>query len=252
MTVFSKSLILDRLGRQIDDHLSLVVTPFDESALDADSLDLRLGHYFLLPRLPAEAAVDTQSNRPRSDLSVHIPLGKTLVLPAHQTVLGVTLEFIKLPYDVSGQILTKSSIARAFLVIETAPWIHPNYRGCLTLEIANVSNSAVILHPEMFIGQLVLLSVDQPNEIDGLSGAYVGPLPRSASKSDAPQALTPRAAVALRLREIYPSCSDFVIPAPFREARSQSFLLNRLLRSMRRQEYDPPIFSIRRRRGSRR
>ena len=185
MSVLSKSLILDRLGRQIEDPLSFVVTPFDQSPqdkdsldrrLDADSLDLRLGHHFLFPRLPAKESVDTRSAEPRSDLSVHIPSGRPLVLPARQTVLGVTLEFIKLPYDVSGQILTKSSIARSFLVIETAPWIHPNYRGCLTLEIANVSNSTLILHPGMPIGQLILISVDQPERIGKLSGTYVGPI----------------------------------------------------------------------------
>jgi hypothetical protein len=38
-------------------------------------------------------------------------------------VLGATLEYIKLPVDVSGQILTKSSIARMFMVIESAPWM---------------------------------------------------------------------------------------------------------------------------------
>jgi dCTP deaminase len=185
MSVLSKSLILDRLKRQIDDPQSFVVTPFKKSALDADSLDLRLGHHFLFPRLPAQDAVDTQGDKPRSDLSVHIPSGEPLVLPAHQTVLGVTLEFIKLPYDVSGQILTKSSIARSFLVIETAPWIHPNYRGCLTLEIANVSNSTLILHPGMPIGQLILLSVDKPDKIEGLSGTYVGPIRPEAPPSKA-------------------------------------------------------------------
>jgi dCTP deaminase len=185
MSVLSKSLIRDRLKRQINDPRSLVVTPFpiDEKALDADSLDLRLGHHFLFPRLPAQDAVDTQGSKPRSDLSVHIPFGKPLVLPAHQTVLGVTLEFIKLPFDLSGQILTKSSIARSFLVIETAPWIHPNYRGCLTLEIANVSNSTLILHPGMPIGQLILLSVDKPVKMGLLSGTYVGPIRPEAPTS---------------------------------------------------------------------
>jgi dCTP deaminase len=176
MSVLSQSVIRDRIGLQVDDRRSLVVTPFNESALDADSLDLRLGHHFLFPRLHAQVAVDTENGAPRSELSVHIPAGGNLVLPAHQTVLGVTLEFIKLPFDVSGQILTKSSVARSFLVIETAPWIHPNYRGCLTLEIANVSNSTLILHPRMRIGQLILLSIDQPKEIEDLSGTYVGPI----------------------------------------------------------------------------
>ena len=176
MSVLSQSVIRDRLGLQVDDPLSLVVTPFDELALDADSLDLRLGHHFLFPRLHAQVAVDTKDGTPRSELSVHIPSGGPLVLPAHQTVLGATLESIKLPYDVSGQILTKSSVARSFLVIETAPWIHPNYRGCLTLEIANVSNSTLILRPGMPIGLLILLSIDKPVAFEGLSGTYVGPI----------------------------------------------------------------------------
>ena len=98
------------------------------------------------------------------------------MLPAHQTVLGATLEYIKMPYDVSGQILTKSSVARMFMVIETAPWIHPLYRGCLTLEIANVSNTAIVLYPGMTIGQLVLLNTTMAEQPAKLLGTYVGPV----------------------------------------------------------------------------
>jgi dCTP deaminase len=177
MSVISRSLIRERIGLQIADPKSLVVTPFDCSALDADSLDLRLGSYFLFPRMPAEEAIDIRTRSfSRRDFSVHVPKGGKVVLPAHQTVLGVTIEFIKLPFDVSGQILTKSSVARTFMVIETAPWIHPNYRGCLTLEIANVSNTALILSPGMPIGQLILLSIERPEETAELSGTYVGPI----------------------------------------------------------------------------
>lgn len=177
MGILSRTLILDRLGKEIDDKQSFVVTPFDSGALDSDSLDLRLGNHFLFPPLPSKAWVDVYEKGSRHrDLSVHIPDDKSMVLPAHQTVLGVTKEFIKLPYDVSGQILTKSSVARTFMVIETAPWIHPNYRGCLTLEIANVSNSAIKLHPGMSIGQLILMSVDSPEHSEELAGSYIGPV----------------------------------------------------------------------------
>jgi dCTP deaminase len=86
------------------------------------------------------------------------------------------LEFIKLPCDVSGQVLTKSSVARTFTVVETAPWIHPNYRGCLTLEIANVSNTALILYPGRLICQLILLNVERPTVLGKMSGTYLGPV----------------------------------------------------------------------------
>jgi len=108
---------------------------------------------------------------------VHVPLGEYLVIPAHETVLGATLEFIKLPFDTSGEILTKSSVARTFIVVETAPWIHPEYRGCLTLEIANVSNTPVLLYPGRPIGQLVLLkTVRRRKKPTKLKGSYFGPV----------------------------------------------------------------------------
>ena len=169
--------MLERLGYDIANPESLVITPLDLDAFDSDSVDLRLGNHFLFPPLPSTSEVDVRDINPtHRDLRVHIPSEGKLVLPAHQTVLGVTQEFIKLPYDVSGQILTKSSVARTFMVIETAPWIHPNYRGCLTLEIANVSSTALVLHPGMQIGQLILITIDEPEEPKELSGSYIGPV----------------------------------------------------------------------------
>jgi dCTP deaminase len=180
-SVLSRETIDERRRRPIGDPKSLVITPLLLRAdpYDYDSIDLRLGSYFLIPQsLPAPFLDPTEENSSRlSHLKVHKPLGTYLVIPAHQTVLGATLEFIKLPHDVSGQILTKSSVARTFLLIETAPWVHPLYRGCLTLEIANVSNTPQVLYPGFHIGQLILIANDKPaDETQPLSGAYVGPI----------------------------------------------------------------------------
>src|SRR5713101_6827782 len=115
MAVLSRAAISDRLKLDIDDPQRLVITPLldVEDSFDLDSLDLRLGSYFLLPRVPAFPfyCPDQQSSF-SFHMRVHVPLGDFLVVPAHQTVLGATLEFIKLPCDVSAQILTKSSVAR--------------------------------------------------------------------------------------------------------------------------------------------
>jgi dCTP deaminase len=105
-----------------------------------------------------------------------MPLGRYSVVPARQTVLGATLEFLKMPCDASGEILTKSSVARTFVVVETAPWIHPEYRGCLTLEIANVSNTPVLLYPGRPIGQLVLLHVERKPNLEKKESTYFGPV----------------------------------------------------------------------------
>ena len=179
MAVLSKGQILDRLNRPITSSASLVITPLlqAKAVLDSDSVDLRLGTHFLLPRVPPQPFLYPGSTH--SELvhqRVHIPLGRYLVVPAHQTVLGATLEFIKLPHNVSGQILTKSSLARTFVVIETAPWIHPEYRGCLTLEIANVSNTPLLLYPGRLVAQMILFDVPGVESAPQQSGTYMGPV----------------------------------------------------------------------------
>jgi dCTP deaminase len=181
MSVLSKKTIEDRLQLPGWQPESLVITPIlgNKLPFDYDSIDLRLGTFFLIPQTPPAPFLDPTEpeSAKNSHLRVHKPLGSYLVIPAHQTVLGATLEFIKLPHDISGEILTKSSVARTFLVIETAPWIHPLYRGCLTLEIANVSNTPQVLYPGFPIGQLVLLKNDHEADATGpLSAAYVGPI----------------------------------------------------------------------------
>jgi dCTP deaminase len=163
--ILSSDEMKRRRSLEVGDPYSLVITPLldEETAYDVDSIDLRLGTHFLFPRVPPRAYFcPDQDSRDSFHMRVHVPLGDYLVVPPHHTVLGATLEFIKLPFDVSGQILTKSSVARTFILIETAPWIHPNYRGCLTLEIANVSNTAILLYPGRKIGQMVLMHVAIP------------------------------------------------------------------------------------------
>ena len=49
-------------------------------------------------------------------MRVHVPLGDYLVVPPHHTVLGATLEFIKLPFDVCGEILHKGSVGSPYLL----------------------------------------------------------------------------------------------------------------------------------------
>ena len=189
--MFARDEINARLDLAADDPRGLVITPlFDRNkAIDADSVDLRLGTHFLLPRSLPEAYFSPDRNVAASvHIKVHVPLGRYLVVPAHQTVLGCTLEFIKLPCDASGEVLTKSSIARTFVVVETAPWIHPEYRGCLTLEIANVSNTPVLLYPGRPIGQLILLHIEREHNPNAkIGGTYFGPIHPEAPPFDNPE-----------------------------------------------------------------
>jgi dCTP deaminase len=204
--VLSKDEIATRLRLPIENEESLIITPLlDLRSFDQDSVDLRLGAHFLMPQVPPEPYVDLASHdrETQSYLHLNAPLGGYFVLPAHQTVLGATLEFVKLPYDISGEILTKSSIARTFITIETAPWIHPSYRGCLTLEIANVSDTAILLYPGTPIGQLVLFHAGPTSPPKKLSGSYLGPIYPEAPTMKTPRALLEGKRQTKRMDDIF-------------------------------------------------
>lgn len=192
MSVVGRKVIEQRLRLPPYCDEALVITPLarDEhgqpSGIDRDSVDLRLGSRFLLPRAHHVGSLspgeDDSATFYRAVSPVHVPLGddesECVFVPAHGTVLGATLEYLKLPYDFSGQVLTRSSLARKFITIETAPWIHPLFRGCLTLEIANASSIPIKIRPGDSIAQLILFLIDQPSkpehgdEID----RYLGPV----------------------------------------------------------------------------
>ncbi len=177
MAIISKTEIERRLRLEIGNKENLTITPRPrKEAFDSDSVDLRLGCHFLLPQVPPAPGWASSQIGGRPHTRVHVPLGNYLVVPSHETVLGATLEFVKLPSDLSGQILTKSSVARNFMVIETAPWIHPLYRGCLTLEIANVSNTPLTIFPGLPIAQLVLIRNENTASEGMPEGAYMGPV----------------------------------------------------------------------------
>lgn len=187
--VLTEDKIRSRLEKDVCDLNSLVITPFPDE-IDKDSIDLRLGSYFFIPRNHRSPCFIPGLTDPHHLYrEQYIPIGSYLVLPAHHTVLGATLEYIKLPVDISGEILTKSSWARTFIAVETAPWIHPLYRGCLTLEIANASNTPVILYPGIKIAQLILLTtttISYPKK-DVIEGTYIGPVRPEPAKINPPE-----------------------------------------------------------------
>ncbi len=208
MSVLTGGEIKRRLTLDIEkDYLeSLVITP-PPTSYDHDSVDLRLGCFFRLPAISSTECIKPCRMDPQliidhySDL-IHRPYGRdsksdigsgtghesTLVLQPQHSVLAGTLEYIKMPGDVSGQILTKSSWARAFITIESAPWIHPFYRGCLTLEISNLGNVPIALPVGEPIAQLVLEKLENPPafEDDIIEGRYVGPVAPEAPRFRAP------------------------------------------------------------------
>lgn len=110
------------------------------------------------------------------DRRFFVPLGDPFVLHPGQFVLGATLEFLVMPNDLIGQVLSRSSWGRLGLLVATAVAVQPGFRGVLTLELVNAGAVPITLRPGLRVAQLQLWRSDEP-----VSDGYV-----SGGKYDAP------------------------------------------------------------------
>jgi len=182
MGVASSEIIKERLGKPLEKPGSLRIVPLldKDKQIGPAGVDVHLGCYFLASRQenldcfrivsadPAEVPTPPTAGAPRrlpsdparAQRRLHVPYGRAIILPPSSAILGITLEYIKLPYDMSAQVLTRSSYGRLFITIATATWVHPEFRGCLTLEIINSSRGPIELKPGMGLAQLVFWLID--------------------------------------------------------------------------------------------
>lgn len=137
------------------------------------SVDLRLGCRFRIAQVTSEDVVDTLNGDRRSVMSPlkYVVLGSSIVLHPHNLLLGETLEFVRLPSDVAGYVIGRSSWGREGLVVATAIGVHPAFAGPITLELRNLGEVPIRLYPGDLIAQLFL------HEVQG--AALPGPLTTS-------------------------------------------------------------------------
>ena len=152
--------ICDRIeaGRALDElGISVVSRPNLEELRQRGgaSLDLRLGRWFLTIRQSSAPILDIRAEHEvPGQRSYFVPFGGKLILHPGRFLLGITLEWIRLPTQIAADIVGKSSLGRRGLIIETAAGIQPGFSGCLALELANVGEIPIILRPGMLISQI--------------------------------------------------------------------------------------------------
>jgi dCTP deaminase len=182
MSVLSRKEIVRRMTEvRRGESEALTISPLlDPSQVDHDGVDLRLGTYFIafqdayMPTLDLHEGGELRPKVLRYQARIHVPMGLSVTVHPSSLVLGCTLEYIRMPADVSGEVLTRSTWGRLGLMIATAVWVHPLFAGCLTLEIANHGNVPVCLPAGISIAQLILHKV-QPAEDAGKVGPPEAP-----------------------------------------------------------------------------
>ena len=147
----------------------LVITPSpDVSVLESSgsaSVDLRLGSWFVSLRQPrmSHLEVDHPQTTAQFTKTHFVPFGESYFLHPRSFVLGITLEWVRLPRDLAAYVVGRSSWGRRGLIIATATGVHPGFKGCITLELTNVGEIPIAIKPGMAICQLFFHEVVGPD-----------------------------------------------------------------------------------------
>jgi dCTP deaminase len=139
----------------------LIITPLlDPNQVGRGAVDLRLGTEFLVLRRTRRPGIDpveqNQDDIDEMQERVVVPFGEQLWLHPRHFILAATLEYLALPNDLSANVVGRSSWGRLGLIVATAVFVHPGYRGCLTLELVNEGDSPIALSPGSRVAQLSL------------------------------------------------------------------------------------------------
>ena len=105
-----------------------------------------------------------------SAASYDVRIAHDLTLMRHEPALANTMENFKIPLDVVGYVVDKSTYARRFITAFNT-LLDPGWRGNLTLELVNLGNSPIDIKAGDPICQIVFHWLDEPTVL-GYSGKY--------------------------------------------------------------------------------
>lgn len=142
---FVDELISEMGGRKARKVISYGLSSYGYDVRLAEDFMLVLPNskdgYYIDPKLPPKVTSSVAKD------------GPILIQPG-QTILGRTIEKFHLPDDVIGHLASKSTYARAGLTVNFTV-MEPGWSGELTVEISNLSNFRIAVHPGEGIGQVV-------------------------------------------------------------------------------------------------
>lgn len=147
----------------------LTVSPLlSDKQIGASSIDLRMGNVALMARARGSSHVDPALSKSSEQQNPHqaemlrqqkheryeLPFGAKLLLHPGMLALVPTLEWVRVPEGLMGEVTARSTWAREGLSIATATMIEPGYEGIVTLELANLSQIPIALYPGLTIAQI--------------------------------------------------------------------------------------------------
>ncbi len=89
---------------------------------------------------------------------------KEIIIEPNSHILGRSVEYFRIPRNVMGICLGKSTYARCGIVVNVTP-LEPQWEGFLTISIANTSSYPVKLYAGEGIAQIIFIESDEDCEV---------------------------------------------------------------------------------------
>lgn len=135
---------------------------------DSAGYDLRLGESVQFFSADREYVIDPKNFDP--DWLVTAPVKDGfVVLPAGTTALAKAVEHIKMPPNVYGLVIAKSTYARCGITLNATKMV-PGWEGDLVLEISNMTPRPAKLYVGEGIASVIFDWVHNPDSLYGDSG----------------------------------------------------------------------------------
>ncbi len=143
---------------------TLGIEPLAEHSIQPASVDCRLGRHFLVIEANTMHVLSLDEEIEYREFE-----GDSITLPPHSFLLATTLEYVRLPDNLTAFVEGRSSIGRMGLFIQNAGWVDPGFEGRITLELYNANSLPIRLEAGRRICQLVFCRMDRstPNPYRG-------------------------------------------------------------------------------------
>ncbi len=153
MGVLTRQVIFEEMERG-----GIAVTPFRREQVGPGSIDLRLDNTFwLFENRHTVHDVSEDSDFEALTRKVRVEGSEGILLQSGETVLGVTVERIKLAPYLCGWLEGRSRFARLGLAVHvTAGFMQPGIDNHQVLEMTNLGPTSLMLRPGVHICQLVI------------------------------------------------------------------------------------------------
>lgn len=124
--------------------------------LDGKFIELRIKHVIGLDKIINKEIVNDNVNyQEKIEISHH----EGFVIYPYQFIIGSSLEYIHLPYNLMAYVISRSSLCRNGLVIH-ATRLPPGFSGNVTFELCNHGEIPIILRRGIKIAELVFYNIN--------------------------------------------------------------------------------------------